>query len=338
MNSLSLSFDAPEQVTISETELSMPRNNQVLVKTHLSAISAGTELMIYRGEFPDDLPVDETISALSGDFNYPMKYGYCLVGQVIDFGRDVDPSWKDRLVFAFQPHASHFVASVGEIIALPDEISAEEALFLPNMETALSLVMDGKPSIGEDVVVFGQGMVGLLTAAILAQFPLAGLTTFDLHSLRRQASLQVGATDSLSPEELDQVSALLPNGADLAFELTGSPATLDQAIKVTGFAGRVVIGSWYGQKRVELDLGGRFHRSHIRLISSQVSSLAPEFTGRWSKQRRFAFAWEMLRRLKPARFITQRIPFERAEQAYRLLDQEPGQTLQVVLTYDGIRV
>jgi len=53
------------------------------------------------------------------------------------------------------------------------------------------------------------------------------------------------------------------------------------------YSGRVVIGSWYGSKPVQLDLGGAFHRSRIRLISSQVSSLAPELSGRWDKSRRF---------------------------------------------------
>jgi threonine dehydrogenase-like Zn-dependent dehydrogenase len=122
---------------------------------------------------------------------------------------------------------------------------------------------------------------------------------------------------------------------DLCFELSGAPEALDQAIAVTGFDGRVVVGSWYGQKRASLDLGGRFHRSRIRLVSSQVSTLAPALTGRWSKARRFELAWEMLRQVRLARLVTQRFPVEQAAEAYQLIDQQPGETIQVLLTYAG---
>jgi len=132
------------------------------------------------------------------------------------------------------------------------------------------------------------------------------------------------------------LETIQPQGADLTYELSGSPAALDQAIRVTGYAGRVVLGSWYGSKRASLDLGGRFHRSRIRLLSSQVSSLAPEFSGRWSKERRFSVAWKMLQELKPSRWITHRFPLEEAEQAYRLLDTQPGEALQVLFTYTGV--
>jgi threonine dehydrogenase-like Zn-dependent dehydrogenase len=95
----------------------------------------------------------------------------------------------------------------------------------------------------------------------------------------------------------------------------------------------VVVGSWYGQKPTSLNLGGRFHRSRIRLVSSQVSSIAPEWTGRWTKSRRLKVAWQMVERVRPAQFITHRFPVERAALAYALLDNHPEQVIQVLLTY-----
>ena len=97
----------------------------------------------------------------------------------------------------------------------------------------------------------------------------------------------------------------------------------------------MVIGSWYGQKRAEVNLGGRFHRSRMRLISSQVSTLAPEWTGRWSKARRLQVAWWMLEQVQPAHLITHRFPLTQAAQAYAMLDQHPEEALQVLLTYEG---
>ncbi len=108
---------------------------------------------------------------------------------------------------------------------------------------------------------------------------------------------------------------------------------LAEALAACGFGGRVVIGSWYGARRATLDLGGRFHRSRIRLIASQVSTLPQTVALRWDRDRRREAAWEFIRRLRPSRFIGREVPLERAEEVYAGLDGEPGAVLQVLLTY-----
>jgi threonine dehydrogenase-like Zn-dependent dehydrogenase len=108
---------------------------------------------------------------------------------------------------------------------------------------------------------------------------------------------------------------------------------LNQAIALTGYHGRLLIGSWYGQKQATLDLGGRFHRSQMQLISSQVSHIAPPWSGRWTKPRRLAVAWQMIKRHQPEQLITHRFPLAKAAEAYQLLDQHAAETVQVVFTY-----
>jgi len=333
MKRLAVYFTAPHQVEVREEALPTPAAAQVVVQTLVSAISPGTELLFYRGQAPTDIPVDETLPALAGDMRFPLKYGYSAVGRVIQTGADVSPDWQGRLVFCFNPHESHFVAALADLIPVPPALLPEEAAFLPNMETAVNFLMDGQPLIGEQVAVFGQGVVGLLTTALLARFPLARLVTLDPYALRRKKALEVGAHASLDPADALQLQELLEDGADLAYELSGHPAALDQAIAVTGFSGRVIVGSWYGRKPAALHLGGRFHRSRIRLISSQVSSIAPEWAGRWNKARRFQTAWQMIEQMRPAQLVTHRFPVERAAEAYRLLDAHPEQAIQVDLNY-----
>jgi 2-desacetyl-2-hydroxyethyl bacteriochlorophyllide A dehydrogenase len=334
-------FESPRRVGVREEDVPTPAANQVLVATTVSAISAGTELLFYRGEAPSDVAVDETIAALSGELRYPLIYGYACVGEVIEAGEGVDSAWVGRLVFAFSPHTSHFLASVSDLIAVPSELAPEEAVFLPNMETAVNLVMDGHPLIGERVVIMGQGVVGLLTCGLLAAHPLARLVTLDRCANRRKWSRALGAThcfDPVTPDLARQVAALWethesPTGADLIFELTGNPEALDLAIDLAGYDSRIVIGSWYGRKRWPIGLGGRFHRSRIQLISSQVSTIAPRWSGRWNKERRFGTAWKMIERLRPAQLITHRLPVVAAAEAYALLDQHPCEAIQVVFTY-----
>ncbi|MBL8051176.1 MAG: hypothetical protein JNM46_08140, partial [Anaerolineales bacterium] len=82
-----------------------------------------------------------------------------------------------------------------------------------------------------------------------------------------------------------------------------------------------------------VNLGGSFHRSRIKLISSQVSSIMPELSGRWNKARRFQVTWEALERIKPEQWITHRFSLDDASKAYQLLDENPQETIQVVFTH-----
>ncbi len=325
----------PGQVEIRKTSLPPLTQGQMLVETLCSAISPGTEMLVYRGLFPQGLA--DQHDAFSSELHYPLAYGYATVGRVVKISKDMRHRWKDRLVFAFQPHSSHFIATPDDLIPLPSGMSPDTACFLPNMETAVNFIQDAAPLLGERALVFGQGIVGLLTTALLAEFPLDSLVTCEPYPLRRETSLSLGVSDSLDPNVSDfheQVRKMFPTGADLSLELSGSPEALNDAISSTGFGGRVVIGSWYGEKQAHLNLGGTFHRSRIKLISSQVSTIAPGLSARWDKERRFGVAWDALERIRPERWITHRIPLDDAAQAYRLLDENPGDTIQVTLQYE----
>lgn len=327
-------FQAPYQVVVHEQPIPTPAAGELLVQTSLSAISAGTELLFYRGQVPAEMSVDASIAALgpAQAIRYPLAYGYAAVGRVTAVGATLnEDEWLGQRVFAFHPHTSHFLAKPAELMPIPAAISDEQALFLPNMETAINFVHDGAPLLGEHIVVFGQGVVGLLTLLVLAQHPVATLTAVERERSRHSRSHALGATAVIT--DIAENERAIAHAADLVYELTGNPHTLNDAINCTGYSGRVVIGSWYGQKRAEIDLGGHFHRNRIKLISSQVSTISPTLQGRWTKARRFESAWATLQRLDPALLITHRMPITNAAQAYQLLDQQPPELLQVVLTY-----
>jgi 2-desacetyl-2-hydroxyethyl bacteriochlorophyllide A dehydrogenase len=343
MKKLFLQFTEPYKVSVLEEDVPLPSGREVLVRTICSAISPGTELLVYRGQWPENVAVDETIEALAGKFRYPLKYGYSAVGQVEAVGSDVSRDWLGRRVFAFNPHESHFVSAPEHLVPLPASLSPEEAAFLPNMETAVGFVLDGNPMIGEQVAVFGQGIVGLLTTALLTRFPLGHLATFDAYGLRRDKSAELGAHQVLDPSAPDVMERLLqnlqekePRGVDLAYEVSGNPAALEQAINATAFSGRIVVGSWYGGKRANLDLGGHFHRSRIQIISSQVSRLSPTLTGLWTKARRMRLAMIMLEQVRPSRLITCRYHISKAAEAYALLDEHPEQAIQIMFEYKDL--
>lgn len=323
---------APRRVEVVEEVLPPGQPGQLLVRTEVSAISPGTEMLFYRGQAPADMSVDAALDATAhAQVHYPLRYGYSCVGRVVDVATASDSHWLNRRVFAFVPHATYFWVDPDEVLLVPQNLDATRAALLPNMETAVNLVMDGHPGIGERVAVIGQGVVGLLTLALLRQFPLQQLTAVDPIELRRSAATHLGADIALWLED-----ALAPPGweaADLVYELSGNPAALNTALALSGFAGRVVIGSWYGQKQASIDLGGTFHRSRIRLVASQVSTIDPQWSGRWDKGRRFAWAWRMLERLPIDFLVTHHIPVGEAAAAYKIIDHQPEETIQVLLTY-----
>lgn len=352
-----LYFTAPGKVELREEVLPRPGADEVLVETVYSAISAGTEMLVYRGQFPH---ITDSHDSLSSNLNYPTAYGYACVGVIRKTGGLVDRSLLDKLIFGFQPHSTHFIAQASSLIFVPDSFSTdnippwEACCFLPNMETAVNLVQDAAPILGERALVIGQGVVGLLVASLLREFPLERLITSDCYAIRRKASLELGADDAFDPDSVNTkgmqstlkntATAIVSNSIsipwfayaqkfDLTFELSGSPSALNDAVALTTFSGRIVIGSWYGEKKTPIDLGSTFHRSRIKLISSQVSTIAPELSGRWDKSRRFGVAWDALKRIQPQKWITHRFPIEEAAKAYELLDNHPQEAIQVLFTY-----
>jgi threonine dehydrogenase-like Zn-dependent dehydrogenase len=268
----------------------------------------------------------------SATFSYPFHYGYASVGEVIARGEGVDPSWIGRRVFSFQPHATAFLAPVADVLVVPDGLATDRAALFAHMETAVSLTLDGAPLLGEAVLVIGQGVVGLLTTALLRRFPLAVLAAVETLAMRERMARAIGADDVVTTLE-DARRVLGSGGADLVYELSGRPEALDLAIGVAGHEARVVVGSWYGDKRSPVDLGGRFHRRRLRLISSQVSHIGAALSARWNRARRFETTWRSLGEIDTLPLVSHRFEFAEAQSAYELLDRHPEQTLQVLLTH-----
>jgi threonine dehydrogenase-like Zn-dependent dehydrogenase len=336
-------FTAPREARVEPVAVPEPGPADLLVETRASAVSPGTELLVYRDQVPSGMELDESIAALSGAVEYPLTYGYAAVGEVVDAGSRADPSWIGRTVFAFHPHESHFLARPRELYPVPEGIDATAATMLPTFETAVTIALDAAPRLGERAAVFGQGPVGLATTAQFAAFPLAELTVVDPVAGRRAAGESFGADRALAPAAVREAFDPEPpgddgvatgSGVDLAVELSGDPDALDDAIAVTGYDGRVIVGSWYGTKRADLSLGGRFHRSRVSVESSQVSTIDPDLRGRWDAIRRLGVAWNRLAAADLDRLVTDCVDVDEAPETYRRLDEGAGDPLAVVFTYD----
>src|SRR5215472_3282722 len=245
---------APRRVEIRELPTPRPDTGEVIVNTVCSGISSGTERLVYRGEVPADLALDDTIDALGGAFSYPFAYGYSCVGEVA----------SGQTVFAFHPHQDVFAARAGELIPLPP-IDPAPATLLPLVETALQVTLDAGTGYRDRVIVLGAGVLGLLTGLLLQSAGWRPLIA-EPQAWRRAVASGLGVTTA-APEEL--VKEKVP----LVIDASGNPDAPAMALNLLAHEGTLLIASWFGTKPVVLPLGGAFHRRRLTIRSTQVSTM-----------------------------------------------------------------
>src|SRR5215469_3879052 len=307
---------APRRVEIRELPTPRPATGEVIVNTVCSGISSGTERLVYRGEVPADLALDDTIDALGGAFSYPFAYGYACVGEVAESG---------RAVFAFHPHQDVFAARADDLIPLPAIDPASATLF-PLVETALQVTLDAGTGYRDRVVVLGAGVLGLLTSLLLQRSGWLPLLAEPL-AWRRVLASSLGAATA-APEEL--AAAKVP----LVIDASGNPAAPAMALDMLAHEGTLLIASWFGTKPVVLPLGGAFHRRRLVIRSTQVSTVPARLSGTWTHSRRRRETVDLLAELPLAQLCTHVFAFGRAAEAFQEVDDGKPGLMHAVLDYD----
>lgn len=329
MEAVGLSFVAPRRVEWRAIKLPPLLDGYVRVGTLYSGISPGSELLAYRGEIDPKLPLDETIGTLGGTFSYPFRYGYSCVGRV----EDGPASIEGALVFTFAPHQSAVVVPAADVIALSD-VDARVATLFPLVETALQVGLEVGEVHGKVVAILGLGPVGLLTGALLARSGAEVLGGEPL-AWRRDIASPLGI-DAFAPAELrarvDERTGGL--GVPLVIEASGNPEALASGLDLLAHEGVAIVASWYGAKRVALELGGRFHRRRLTIKSTQVSSIPAALAPEWTISRRRAEAAKLMSELPLRLLATHKWPHNSADEAFAALDRGDTGLLHAALAYD----
>jgi 2-desacetyl-2-hydroxyethyl bacteriochlorophyllide A dehydrogenase len=318
---------------VREEQVERPRDDQVMVRAIASLISQGTEMQIYRGQIPPD--TDLGLETCVGSFSFPVKYAYQVVGKVEEAGKDV-PLKAGDLVFARHPHQDVFTMRYNPdlIFRLPPGMDPEIAVFANLADVAYNALLDVPVRIGDVVVVFGQGVVGLF-CALFARKTAGVLIVADPVEQRRNRGLEFGADRAVSPD--DALEAVMKTsqgrGADIAIEVSGAPAALQQAINLTGQEGTILTVSYYGSRPVSLTLAPEFHFRRHRIVSSQVSSLGSGLQPRWTLVRRMENVLSLLAELPVKSMVSNHFQLAEAPTAYQMLDEKPGDSLGMILHY-----
>jgi 2-desacetyl-2-hydroxyethyl bacteriochlorophyllide A dehydrogenase len=276
-------IEARGRAALRQEALPMPAADEVLVRTLVSAISRGTERLVFEGRVPESEHVRMRAPLQQGDFSFPVKYGYSAVG-VIEAG---PPARIGETVFCLHPHQDRFVAPASMCIPVPPGLSPHRACLGANMETALNILWDARPLAGERALVIGGGVVGLLVARLLRRIPGMSVALHDVDARRQTFAAAAGFAFLAEPQAIAA-------DCELVVHASGHPDGLRAALNACGFEGRVLEASWFGTRPVSLPLGEAFHARRITVQATQVGAVAPAMRGRRSHAERLALALRLL--------------------------------------------
>jgi threonine dehydrogenase-like Zn-dependent dehydrogenase len=271
------------------------------------------------------------------------------VAEVVEIGEGVSGVALGDMVAAGYGHRETAIVhgGTGSLSVVPKGVEPEWGIFRALGGVALDAVLTSGISIGESVVVFGQGVVGLL---ILQLCRLAGaepVIAVDLLDSRLSLAREMGADYTINPSCVDDVAKQVrhltqTSGADVCLEASGSYEALHEAVRCGAtYDSKVVAAGFYQGTGDALRLGEEFvHSQHLRGGAKEIlvpnHRLPPAPGRRWDRVRVVATVFDLIMRGKLVvdGLISHRYSFSDAARAFELIDQHPEQCTKVVLQFE----
>lgn len=339
-NCLQCLVTEPMRVEVRETRLPDPAPNQVRVRTHASAVSAGTELAVFTGSH--QWLHDPTMV----DWKFPFRPGYSAAGVVEAVGADV-PGWRqgDRVSYPGN-HASHELLTMGHergrLWRLPEELSFEKAAHACIARYGLGAAVRAGLTLGRSAAVMGLGVIGQFSLRCLRAGGASPVIGIDSVPMRRRAALAGGADHVIDPSAGDvraQVNAICRGGVEIVADATGVPDSIPAAMKLACNAGQViVVGSPRGLAK-EVNFYDDLHRRYIEVSGAHGNMLFEpahaRLAGAWDidKAQHWLLAALATGRLTLDGLVTHSISPEELGSAYEGLLNDKDSYLGVVVQW-----
>jgi 2-desacetyl-2-hydroxyethyl bacteriochlorophyllide A dehydrogenase len=286
-------IEKPGVGTLRREPLRHPADGEVLVRTLYTGISRGTETSVFNGRVPASerermrapFQEGEFAGAADGepDGYEPIKYGYLNVGVV----QDGPQALIGQTVFTLFPHQSAFVVPADAVTVVPDRIPPRRAVLAGAVETAVNVLWDAAPVVGDRVSVIGAGMIGCCVARLLRGILGVDVALLDVDPARKEVA------DKLDVRFVDVADA--PHDRDIVINTSGSDAGLQLALETVVTDGEVIEASWYGDRPATLRLGADFHSRRLSIRSSQVGAVAARRRAQRTPGQRLELAMQFLR-------------------------------------------
>ncbi|MBB4905516.1 zinc-dependent alcohol dehydrogenase [Actinophytocola algeriensis] len=311
----------PGHGEIRTVELPAPGDGDVLVRTVYSAVSRGTESLVFRGGVPASQHDIMRAPFQEGEFPAPVKYGYLNVGEVEQGPGEL----LGRTVFCLYPHQTRYVVPATAVTVVPDRVPAARAVLAGTVETALNAVWDAAPQVGDRLAVVGAGMVGASVAAILGRLPAVRVQLVDIDPARAKIAEAIGVDFAVPGDALGD--------CDLVVHASASAAGLGRALELLRPEGVCVELSWYGDRPVAVPLGEWFHSRRLTIRGSQVGTISPNRPRSYGE--RLAVALELLADPGFDALVTAECRFDELPAALPAMISDEPSALCLRVTYDS---
>jgi predicted dehydrogenase/threonine dehydrogenase-like Zn-dependent dehydrogenase len=349
-----------------------PAREGILIRTTVTLISAGTERMLLEfgkanlldkaRQQPDKVRqvldkvrtdgLSATLESVRAKLDQPIALGYSSAGVVLEVGPGVSEFHIGDRVVSNGPHAE--VVSVPKNLSarIPDGVTDEAAAFTVVGAIALQGIRLAQPTLGETFVVTGLGLIGLIAVQLLRAHGCRVLgIDFDARKLALAQSfgaetvnLAMGEDPLAAAERLSRgrgVDGVIITASTKSNEPVHQGALMCRKrgrIVLIGVAGLELSRDDFYKKELSFQVSCSYGPGRYDPVYEQGGHDYPYPYVRWTAQRNFEAVLDMMAdgRLNVAPLITHRFPFERALDAYKLLESDEFY-LGILLEYSADR-
>ncbi len=342
-----LRYCGPREAEIVEVGVPKIEGKQVLARTIVSNVSAGTELAFYRGtapQFNSKMRGDGLWEEAPGAIRYPMRsdeagvwwMGYSAVSEVVEVGGEVDELKVGDIIFTYGSHKEYQIVE-DNYFKVPVGLSPEQASFTTLTEIAFNSVLDSAVKLMDNVVIIGMGTIGQL---ILQMCKLSGafVIAVDFLDSRLGLASKLGADRIINPKKsgdlAENVIEILGERADVVIEVTGNSKALADAVRCVRNDGQVTVVSFYQSPPDNFQMGREFHHNRIVIRSSQIGGINPSIRHQYdSRAKRTLVAMRLIPRMDVESLISHRCKFEDYPEMLKVIDKNPSDCQAVLIEY-----
>src|SRR4051812_9434286 len=340
---------------------------KVVIRTQASLISAGTERMLVefgRGNLLDKARAQpdkvkdvlakvrtdgllSTFEAVQGKLATPIPLGYCNAGVIVDVGQSVTRFQPGDRVVSNGPHAEFVVVPHTLAAKIPDNVSFEAAAFAPIAAIGLQGIRLAQPTLGETVVVYGLGLIGLLCVQLLrangcivigidrAPSRLALAERFGAHVIDGSSVDVVGQVNALTEDRgADAVLLTLASDSDEPVQDAARMSRKRGRLVLVGVTGLALNRDEFFKKELSFQVSCSYGPGRYDPQYEERGIDYPAGYVRWTEQRNFEAVLGAMAagQLDPTPLITHRFAFDEAPRAYELITSDTP-SIGVVLRY-----
>jgi 2-desacetyl-2-hydroxyethyl bacteriochlorophyllide A dehydrogenase len=333
MHSFNVVFSAPDTVAVRAEAVGALGADDVLLKTHCSLISTGTESIVLRKNFAPGTHWDNWIK-------YPFYPGYSSVGTVLQVGANVRDYHVGQRVASRAGHRQFAIASQEFVYPVPAALSDESAAWVAFGTIAQHGVRRPKIVLGESVVVIGLGILGQIAVQLARVCGAGEVIAIDTSPVRLEMARSHGATHILQMGAEEAAGRVLEitggHGAEVVFDVTGHAPVFAHALKLLRRFGRLVILGDTGNPGAQC-LTPDVIRKDLQILGAHDTNPPRESDDfhRWSRRAMIALFFKLIERgqVRVDDLITHTYSPMDAPQAYEMLQTERAAAMGVLLDF-----